>query len=421
MEHTTQDTAGSASIRRPPNMPPPTIASRLTVAHWESFLIDFVVESTGYPPEMVELDADLEADLGIDSIKKAQLFGEIGERFQVEGDPSMSLDDFPTLRHVLAYIRKAKGASSDAAGSAVPAASMAQAVGEPATAPVAAAASRPASAAKSTTALPAVLPTVDVSDFITRRFVLRMTDAPLPATDRPLQLRGSALVVGQNAVADALEKELSRQGVAVRRLIATASVDAALHQFDQLVQAGLPEHLFLTTAAEPAAAHALDSAGDWQRRRTAGLLVPFAVTQRWHERISEAGAVDRATLAAVTMLGGDFGLSGHGASVEGGARRPAQGRSCRNAGQDPGQGRRRAGQRAGRRRRQVALPRIGGRRAGSGGWLCRRSAPRRPGRAVRSRLAAGQHRAAAGGMGGDWRSGVASPRSWRALWLSAGD
>ena len=81
---------------------------------FESFLIDFVVESTGYPAEMVELDADLEADLGIDSIKKAQLFGEIGERFQVEGDPSMSLDDFPTLRHVLAYIRKAKGTVVDA-------------------------------------------------------------------------------------------------------------------------------------------------------------------------------------------------------------------------------------------------------------------------------------------------------------------
>ncbi|MGB0656059.1 MAG: beta-ketoacyl synthase N-terminal-like domain-containing protein, partial [Pirellulales bacterium] len=37
----------------------------------ESFLIDFVIEQTGYPREIVELDADLEADLGIDSIRKA--------------------------------------------------------------------------------------------------------------------------------------------------------------------------------------------------------------------------------------------------------------------------------------------------------------------------------------------------------------
>jgi len=75
----------------------------------ESFLVNFVVEHTGYPPEIVELDADLEADLGIDSIKKAQLFGELGEYFDVEPSEDLSLDDFPTLRHVLDFLIKAQG------------------------------------------------------------------------------------------------------------------------------------------------------------------------------------------------------------------------------------------------------------------------------------------------------------------------
>ncbi len=66
--------------------------------------MNFVVEQTGYPPEIVELDADLEADLGIDSIKKAQLFGELGEYFDIQPDPNLSLDDFPTLRHVRDYL-----------------------------------------------------------------------------------------------------------------------------------------------------------------------------------------------------------------------------------------------------------------------------------------------------------------------------
>ena len=73
----------------------------------ESFLINFVVEQTGYPPEVVELDADLEADLGIDSIKKAQLFGELQEYFDVGSlstSSDLSLDDFPTLRHVLNFL-----------------------------------------------------------------------------------------------------------------------------------------------------------------------------------------------------------------------------------------------------------------------------------------------------------------------------
>ncbi|MEM9588859.1 MAG: acyltransferase domain-containing protein, partial [Planctomycetota bacterium] len=42
-----------------------------------AFLLDLVVELTGYDPEIIDADADLEAELGIDSIKKAQLIGEL--------------------------------------------------------------------------------------------------------------------------------------------------------------------------------------------------------------------------------------------------------------------------------------------------------------------------------------------------------
>ena len=87
-----------------PNTASGSTAPRLDAAELETFLINFVVEQTGYPPEIVDLDADLEADLGIDSIKKAQLFGELGEYFEVRPAENMSLDDFPTLRHVLAVL-----------------------------------------------------------------------------------------------------------------------------------------------------------------------------------------------------------------------------------------------------------------------------------------------------------------------------
>jgi acyl transferase domain-containing protein len=87
----------------------PALNTHTASDDWESFLVGFVVEQTGYPAEMVELDADLEADLGIDSIKKAQLFGELGERFQLQADSNLSLDDFPTLRHVLSYLQQRTG------------------------------------------------------------------------------------------------------------------------------------------------------------------------------------------------------------------------------------------------------------------------------------------------------------------------
>lgn len=74
----------------------------------EQFLVSFVVEHTGYPPQIIQLDADFEADLGIDSIKKAQLFGELREHFslQVEGQDRFALAKFRTLRHVLDLLRE---------------------------------------------------------------------------------------------------------------------------------------------------------------------------------------------------------------------------------------------------------------------------------------------------------------------------
>ncbi len=105
----------SNSVQSPsPAVPAqPAVASpRVTGEALEQYLIDFVVEQTGYPAEMVELDADLEADLGIDSIKKAQLFGELAQEFDVKSSDDLSLDDFPTLRHVKTYLEAASGTAA---------------------------------------------------------------------------------------------------------------------------------------------------------------------------------------------------------------------------------------------------------------------------------------------------------------------
>ena len=83
----------------------PVAVSLEKIDELSDFLIDFVIEQTGYPREIVELDADLEADLGIDSIRKAQLFGEIGQKYDLQADDELSLDDFPTLRHLLEYMQ----------------------------------------------------------------------------------------------------------------------------------------------------------------------------------------------------------------------------------------------------------------------------------------------------------------------------
>ena len=41
-----------------------------------------MVEKTGYPQEMLDLDLDLEADLGVDTVKQAEMFAAIREILQ---------------------------------------------------------------------------------------------------------------------------------------------------------------------------------------------------------------------------------------------------------------------------------------------------------------------------------------------------
>jgi acyl transferase domain-containing protein/NAD(P)H-dependent flavin oxidoreductase YrpB (nitropropane dioxygenase family)/NAD(P)-dependent dehydrogenase (short-subunit alcohol dehydrogenase family)/acyl carrier protein len=64
----------------PPALAPASAAAPLVDrAAIERKLRALICERTGYPEEMIELDLDLEADLGIDSIKRVELLSEIGK------------------------------------------------------------------------------------------------------------------------------------------------------------------------------------------------------------------------------------------------------------------------------------------------------------------------------------------------------
>jgi NAD(P)-dependent dehydrogenase (short-subunit alcohol dehydrogenase family)/acyl carrier protein len=89
-------------------------------------VLDVVAEMTGYPPELLELDLDLEADLGVDTVKQAEVFVAVRERYGIERDDNLQLRDFPTLNHVIGFVRDRApdlpSAPAAPAASAVPAA-----------------------------------------------------------------------------------------------------------------------------------------------------------------------------------------------------------------------------------------------------------------------------------------------------------
>lgn len=78
----------------------------------EAVLVEVVVEHTGYPADFIEMDQDLEGELGIDTVKQAEIMGDIRERFTLPVDEDFVLSDHPTLNHFTAYIIKMTGGVS---------------------------------------------------------------------------------------------------------------------------------------------------------------------------------------------------------------------------------------------------------------------------------------------------------------------
>src|ERR1051325_3817256 len=67
-------------------------------------VLALVVEKTGYPKDMLDLELDLEADLGVDTVKQAEMFAAIREMYNIPRDESRKLRDYPTLAHVIRFV-----------------------------------------------------------------------------------------------------------------------------------------------------------------------------------------------------------------------------------------------------------------------------------------------------------------------------
>ncbi len=86
-------------------------------------LLDLVSKRTGYPKDMLDLDLDLEADLGIDSIKRVEILGTLAESIGGTEDDLESkleiekLTSIRTLRQILDYLEDALfGSDADVEG-----------------------------------------------------------------------------------------------------------------------------------------------------------------------------------------------------------------------------------------------------------------------------------------------------------------
>jgi polyketide-type polyunsaturated fatty acid synthase PfaA len=92
------------SITPQPPIAIPVYASR--VEDLGQILLAIVSEKTGYPTEMLELDMDMEADLGIDSIRRVEILGALQERFPNSSQPEAEdVAELRTLGQIVGFMQ----------------------------------------------------------------------------------------------------------------------------------------------------------------------------------------------------------------------------------------------------------------------------------------------------------------------------
>ncbi|TVR19703.1 MAG: acyltransferase domain-containing protein, partial [Anaerolineaceae bacterium] len=98
------EAAPVAATPEPPAPSAPAV-SGVSLSALSEALLNIVSDKTGYPAEMLELEMDIEADLGIDSIKRVEILGAMRDEFpQLPDLPAEDLAELRTLQEIVDYM-----------------------------------------------------------------------------------------------------------------------------------------------------------------------------------------------------------------------------------------------------------------------------------------------------------------------------
>ncbi|HEX8924363.1 MAG TPA: SDR family NAD(P)-dependent oxidoreductase, partial [Terriglobales bacterium] len=287
----------------------PTAAARTTIADDESVreeILAMVVEKTGYPKEMLDVDLDLEADLGIDTVKQAEMFAAIREKYNIPRDENRKLRDYPTLAHVIRFVHEGR---PDLAKKA-PAASV-----------IPFAAPEPRAEIKVTEPKPKQIyvPRVQPAPFEHADAVPRRV--PLPVLRPPLELckqtgvkleRGTRVVLmpDNGRVADVLKQRLEARGVEVVQLLPDAGNEELVKTLTELIARGPIRGVYWLPALDDEGSISSMTIETWHKEMHSRVKLLYTAMRTLYEHIASAGTF----LVSATRLGGQHGYGDTGAT-----------------------------------------------------------------------------------------------------------
>ena len=288
---------------------PTSVAPTVTAEEIKDRILALVVEKTGYPREMLDLDLDLEADLGVDTVKQAELLAAIREIYSIPRDPNLKLRDFPTLKHVIQFAcDRCTDAKPATVTAAVPAAAPV-AENPVALAPVALA----RQAARQPHVPPATLANFEAADRIPRRVptpVLRPPLAMCKPTGVTLGPGRRVIIMPDKAgVADVLTQKLQAMGVEVLRIDTALDLDALTACLASWVAVGPVQGVYWLPALDHEGRIADMDLGGWHEALRLRLKSFYTSMRALYEQIVAPGTF----LVSATLLGGQHGYDEAGA------------------------------------------------------------------------------------------------------------
>ncbi|NWG13655.1 MAG: SDR family NAD(P)-dependent oxidoreductase [Acidobacteria bacterium] len=260
-------------------------------------VLQIIAEKTGYPPDMLDPDLDLEADLGIDTVKQAEMFAAIRAAYDIPRDDQLRLRDFPTLAHAIRFVydRRPDLAARQAASPA--------------------AAAVPASAPAPAAQVPPIVGSMEAANALPRRI-------PKPYLRPALELckptgvclgEGSRVVIMADAggVGRALAGRLEKLGVQAL-LIEEAPETEAMRNLIQAWQARGPiQGVYWLPALDQEGGVAEMDLASWREATRSRVKLLYETTRLLYEDLGKRGAF----LVSATRMGGLHGYDDAGAAA----------------------------------------------------------------------------------------------------------
>ncbi len=263
-----------APVSTPAAEAPAGAGVTMTREELQERLLAVVSERTGYPADMLGLDADLEGDLGIDSIKRVEIAGTLTQGMPQADREAIDLEELTASRTLRAVIDILEAATAGLVASATAA---------------------PPGEQRPFERGPAEQERIG-------RFVVQAASAPAITSTAGLAGTGVVVIVDdEGGVGEALAGALARQGEEVVRL----SGETLPRDAEQAAR-------FAASIGERGGAKALvhlaalaDSPGDY-----AELPALLALVQALQADLEAAAAAGGGAVLGATRLGGTFGVGG---------------------------------------------------------------------------------------------------------------